>query len=150
MAITCLEDQLRRDEEERQFAYDDANGKTLVKGMTLEANLTIGVGRNLSAKGLSQKERDLLLANDKADAEADLEQHFPWALQLDEVRKGALLNMIFNMGAGGLAGFHDFLAKMQAGDFRAAAGAMLDSLWARQVGPRATRLSLQIESGFWQ
>ncbi len=154
MNITCLEDQLRRDEEERQFAYDDANGKTLVKGMTLEANLTIGVGRNLSAKGLSQKERDFLLANDKADAIADLEQHFPWAMQLDEVRKGALLNMIFNMGAGGLAGFHNFLAKMQAGmqtgDFRPAAGAMLDSLWARQVGPRATRLSIQIESGHWQ
>lgn len=32
MPITCLEDQLRRDEEERQMAYDDATGKTLSKG----------------------------------------------------------------------------------------------------------------------
>ena len=36
--ITCLEDQLRRDESERQYAYDDANGKTLVRGTQLRGN----------------------------------------------------------------------------------------------------------------
>ena len=150
MPITCLEDQLRRDEEECQFAYDDATGKTLTKDVALQGNLTIAVGRNLSAKGLSKKERDFLLANDVQEATVALEANFPWAMELDDARKGALLNMTFNMGVRGLAEFKDFLAKMQAKDFRAAAGAMLDSLWAKQVGPRATRLSMQIESGFWQ
>jgi lysozyme len=150
MPINCLEDQLRRDESERQYAYDDANGKTLAKGGTLQANLTIGVGRNLSAKGISQKERDFLLANDVEDATVALEAAFPWAMELDDVRKGALLNMVFNMGVRGLSGFHDFLAKMQAKDFAGAKDAMLDSLWAKQVGPRASRLAVQIETGQWQ
>jgi lysozyme len=137
--ISNLKDQLVRDEELRLKPYTDSVGK-----------LTIGVGRNLSDKGISFQEAQLLLANDIADATADLQAKLPWTAALDDVRKGALLNMAFNMGLGGLLEFHDFLAKMQAGNFSGAAGAMLDSLWARQVGPRATRLSIQIQTGVWQ
>jgi lysozyme len=137
MPIASLEDQLRRDEGQRLQVYTDTVGK-----------LTIGVGRNLSDVGVSLDEADLMLANDiKA---ATLEANFPWTTGLDPVRKGAMLNMTFNMGVRGLAQFHDFLQKMEVGNFSAAAGAMLDSLWARQVGARAQRLSIQIESGFWQ
>jgi lysozyme len=137
--IASLKDQLVRDEELRLKPYTDSVGK-----------LTIGVGRNLTDKGISVQEAQGLLANDIADATADLQAKLPWTATLDDVRKGALLNMTFNMGIGGLLEFHDFLARMQRGDFSGAAGAMLDSLWARQVGPRATRLSIQIQSGVWQ
>lgn len=150
MAITCLEDQLRRDENERQYAYDDANGKTVIKGTTLQGNLTIGVGRNLSAKGLSQKEREFLLANDIADATAAIDAAFPWTADLGEVRKGVVLNMAFNMGVRGVDAFHVFLAQLRAGDFSGAEASMLDSLWAKQIGLRAQRLALQIGTGFWQ
>lgn len=112
--------------------------------------LTIGVGRNLDDVGISLEEADLLLANDIKAATVALEANFPWTMDLDDVRKGAMLNMTFNMGIRGLSGFKDFLAKMEAKDFRGAAGAMLDSLWAKQVGARATRLSIQIEGGYWQ
>ena len=137
--IASLKDQLVRDEELRLKPYTDSVGK-----------LTIGVGRNLTDKGISVQEAQGLLANDIADATADLQAKLPWTATLDDVRKGALLNMTFNMGIGGLLEFHDFLARMQRGDFSGAAGAMLDSLWARQVGPRATRLSMQIQTGVWQ
>lgn len=137
--IASLKDQLLRDEELRLKPYTDSMGK-----------LTIGVGRNLSGKGISLQEAQMLLANDIAAATADLQAALPWTADLDEVRKGALLNMTFNLGIGGLAEFRDFLGKMQAGNFAAAAGAMLDSLWARQVGARATRLSVQIQTGTWQ
>ena len=137
--IASLKDQLVRDEELRLNPYTDSVGK-----------LTIGVGRNLTDKGISVQEAQGLLANDIADATAELQAKLPWTATLDDVRKGALLNMTFNMGIGGLLEFHDFLARMQRGDFSGAAGAMLDSLWARQVGPRATRLSIQIQSGVWQ
>ena len=150
MPITCLEDQLRRDEADRQFAYDDADGATLLKGATLKGNLTIGVGRNLTAKGISEVERKFLLDNDIAEATAALEAAFPWVADLDDVRRGALLNMTFNEGIAHLAGFHIAMAKMQVKDFPGAAAAFLDSLWAKQVGPRASRLCVQIESGFWQ
>lgn len=132
-------DQLRRDEGLILHPYRDSVGK-----------ITIGIGRNLDDVGISEKEADFLLANDVNSATVALEANFPWTMGLDDARKGALVNMTFNMGIRGLSEFRDFLAKMQAGDFRAAAGAMLDSLWARQVGPRATRLSIQIESGAWQ
>jgi lysozyme len=148
--ISNLEDQLRRDESERQFAYDDANGKTIVKGTTLQANLTIGVGRNLSAKGVSQKERDFLLANDIQDATIALEANWPWALQLDDVRKGAMLNLVFNMGAHALAGFTHFLAAMQSGDWLTARAQLLMSAADHEEPERIGRLGLQIETGFWQ
>lgn len=112
--------------------------------------ITIGVGRNLDDVGLSQTEIDLLLQNDINAAIAELEATFPWTSDLDDARRGAMLNMTFNMGIHGLAGFRDFLTKMQAGDWSASAGAMLDSKWAQQVGPRAQRLSIQIETGIWQ
>ena len=137
--ITNLKDQLVRDEELRLKPYTDSVGK-----------LTIGIGRNLTDKGISFQEAQGLLANDIADATADLEAKLPWTATLDDVRKGALLNMAFNLGIGGLLEFHDFRARMQRGDFSGAAGAMLDSLWARQVGARATRLSMQIQTGTWQ
>ena len=137
--IASLKDQLVRDEELRLKPYTDSVGK-----------LTIGVGRNLTDKGISVQEAQGLLANDIADATAELQAKLPWTATLDDVRKCAMLNMTFNMGIGGLLEFHDFLARMQRGDFSGAAGAMLDSLWARQVGPRATRLSMQIQTGVWQ
>src|SRR5258708_976756 len=130
MPITCIADQLRRDEALHLRPYKDSVGK-----------LTIGVGRNLDDVGISEQEADVLLANDIKAATLALEATFPWTMDLDETRKGALVNMAFNMGIRGLAQFKDFLAKMQTKDFRAAAGAMLDSLWAKQVGARATRLS---------
>jgi GH24 family phage-related lysozyme (muramidase) len=150
MPITNLQDQLRRDESERQFAYDDANGKTLVKGTTLQANLTIGVGRNLSAKGISQKERDFLLDNDIADATVALEANWPWAMQLDDARKGAMLNLVFNMGSHALSGFVHFLAAMQAGDWATAKAELLSSAADHEEPERIARLALQIETGFWQ
>ncbi len=137
--IASLKDQLIRDEELRLKPYTDSVGK-----------ITIGVGRNLTDDGISFAEAQLLLSNDIATATADLQSRLPWTAALDPVRQGALLNMTFNLGIGGLLEFRDFLAKMQVGNYAAAAGAMLDSLWARQVGARATRLSTQIQTGEWQ
>jgi len=134
-----LVEQLVRDEELRLKPYRDSVGK-----------LTIGVGRNLDDVGVTQAEALALLANDIQNARSHLEQYLPWAGGLDEVREAALVNMCFNMGIGALMNFHKFLAALQAGDYKTAAAEMLDSLWAKQVGIRAQRLALQIETGFWQ
>lgn len=137
--ITNLNDQLVRDEALRLKPYKDSVGK-----------ITIGVGRNLTDVGISISEAYTLLQNDIGNAAAALASTFPWTNDLDDVRKAALQNMVFNMGIAGLAGFRDFLAKMQAHDFAGAAAAMLESRWATQVGDRADRLSKQIETGAWQ
>ena len=114
------------------------------------SKITIGVGRNLSDNGISEAEAMSLLANDIAIAVNSLQTTFPWTSGLDDVRKAALVNMTFNLGIGGLAGFRKFLAAMQAGDWTTAKTDMLQSKWAEQVGARAQRLALQIELGEWQ
>lgn len=134
-----LVEQLVRDERLELKPYRDSVGK-----------LTIGVGRNLDDVGISRAEAMSLLANDIANAKAQLEQHLPWTGGLDEVRESALVNMTFNMGIGALMNFRKFLAALEAGDYKTAAAEMLDSLWSKQVGDRAQRLAMQIETGFWQ
>jgi len=133
-----LEEQLIRDEAVRLKPYRDSVGK-----------LTIGVGRNLDDVGISHDEAMTLLANDIDHASAQLRSKLPWTISLDEVRQAALINMAFNMGIGGLLGFRKFLAALEAGDYKTAAEEMMSSLWYKQVGDRAHRLSVQIETGEW-
>jgi lysozyme len=134
-----LHDQLLRDEGLRLFPYIDMRGK-----------LTIGVGRNLSDDGISQDEAMALLTNDIAAATKSLETTLPWAMALDPVRLDALINMTFNIGIGGLCEFRHMLAAVQAGDWVEARNQMLDSAWANQVGSRAQRLAIQMETGVAQ
>lgn len=138
-AISSLADQLRRDEGFRAHPYRDSVGK-----------VTVGYGRNLDDVGLSEAEADFLLSSDIEAATMRLESTFPWTMGLDEVRKSVLLNMTFNMGIAGLAQFRQMLEAVKTGDYAGAAREMLDSKWAQQVGSRAQRLSIQMESGVWQ
>jgi lysozyme len=121
---------LIRDEGLRLKPYVDTRGK-----------LTIGIGRNLSDRGIARDEAMMLARNDIATAAADLDCHAPWWTSLSEPRRRALLNMTFNMGWPRLSGFAAMLGALEAGDCDAAADAALDSAWARQVGARALRVS---------
>lgn len=132
-------EQLRRDEGTRRFPYTDTVGK-----------ITIGTGRNLTDTGLRDVEIDFLLKNDVDDATTRLEKTYSWFSTLDPVRQGVLINMAFNLGMGGLASFPRMLDLVRVGDYAGAAAEMLDSLWARQVGQRAQRLSRQMSTGVWQ
>lgn len=134
-----LKEQLIRDEGIRLKPYRDTVGK-----------LTIGIGRNLDDVGISQAEAEFLLDNDIDNATAKLLKSLPWAVGLDPVRFSAMVNMAFNMGIWGLLGFKNFLAALQAGDYKSAREHMLESKWATQVGPRAQRLAIQIETGVVQ
>ena len=149
--ITNLTEQLIRDEELRLFVYDDATGAPIRPGTVVKGNPTIGIGRSLNIDGLSKEEACYLLANDVARVMRELEENFPWAMGLDEARRGVLLNMMFQMGAHGLADFHDFLGALIKKLYDAAATFMLNSTWAKSESPaRAQRLAQQIRSGIWQ
>jgi lysozyme len=143
MPITNLKDQLRRDENSRASVYPDSLGFW-----------TIGIGICVDSRkncGLFPEEIDFIFENRVKKNEAALSAEFPWTDALDEVRRGALLNMVFEMGLRGLGDFHQFLAALEAKNYSAAAVAMLDSLWARSQSPaRAQRLSQQILTGVWQ
>lgn len=133
--------QLRLHEGERRKPYRDTVGK-----------LTIGIGRNLDDKGLRRDEIEYLLANDIADARADLDRYLPWWRGLDPVRQRVLIDMVFNMGAGspgkgGLLSFVNTLSEIRRGNYGIAADMMLASKWAQQVGGRAVRLATMMRTG---
>jgi len=103
--------------------------------------LTIGVGRNLTARGLSEAEIDLLFANDLVMAKAALAVFLPgWSAPSPAVR-AALLSMAFNLGQPRLMGFSRMRAALLAGDYDAAADEALASKWARQTGRRAGEIA---------
>jgi lysozyme len=112
--------------------------------------LTIGVGRNLRDVGISEDEATYLLDNDLDRATIGVLNAFPWVLDLSDVRKAVLVNMCFNLGIGGLAGFVRTLESIEDGNYGLAAEQMLESKWARQVGARAIELSEQMRLGEWQ
>jgi len=110
--------------------------------------LTIGVGRNLEDRGITQKEAFVLFENDILRCEKELLAEIPEVYPgLNETRKSVLLNMCFNLGITGLLGFKNTLAFMGAGDFERAANGMLASKWAKQVGRRAIELSELMRKG---
>ncbi|MFA6125082.1 MAG: glycoside hydrolase family protein [Sphingomonas sp.] len=153
----------------REIARDE--GDRLRVYRCTEGKLSVGKGRNLDDVGISQEETralgitvasiikngitqaqsDALFANDIARSEADLDRRLPWWRTLDPVRQRVLLNMCFNMGIGdgvsGLTGFRNTLELVRTGRYEAAAAAMAQSKWHRQVGARALRLEAMMKTG---
>jgi lysozyme len=134
--VSDIISELARDEGVRLKPYRDSVGK-----------LTIGIGRNLDDVGISRPEADYLLANDLVRTEADLDHLIPWWRTLDPVRQRVVLNMAFNMGAYEVSHWPNWLGDVKAGQFDTASSSMLNTLWARQVGPRSTRLAAMMRTG---
>jgi len=130
-----LRDQLVRHEGVRLKPYTDTVGK-----------LTVGVGRNLTDKGISREEAYLLLDNDILEAQTAVIKALPWAVELDRPRFEILVNMAFNLGIAGLLKFERFLAAVQEGSWELAAVEMLNSKWAKQVGHRADELAVMMRT----
>ncbi|MDC3229594.1 lysozyme [bacterium] len=110
---------------------------------------TIGVGRNISKSGLglSDDEVDYLLENDIVRVIKELSSEYPWFRGLDDVRKDAIIDISFNLGATRLRGFRRALAAMDAADYKTASLEFLDSKWSRDVKGRSTELAYMIEMG---
>ena len=108
--------------------------------------LTIGVGRNIEDRGITEAEAEFLLNNDIDICLAELENNLPWFYQLHETAQMVLVDMCFNMGMPRLMQFKKTLNYLADKDYASAAFEMLDSRWARQVGSRAKFLSYQLKS----
>jgi lysozyme len=110
---------------------------------------TIGVGRNISANGLglSEDEVDYLLQNDIERVIKELSTEYRWFNSLDDVRKDAMIDISFNLGATRLRGFKRALAAMEVADYKLAAKEFLDSKWSQEVKGRSHELASMIETG---
>ena len=109
---------------------------------------TIGVGRNISKSGmgLSDDEVDYLLENDIVRVIKELSSEYPWFKDLDDVRKDAMIDISFNLGATRLRGFKRASAAMEVADYKLAAKEFLDSKWSRDVKGRSHELASMIET----
>lgn len=120
----------------KNFPYTDTTG-----------NLSIGVGRCLTTRGISTTEALTLLDDDIMYFAAKLSHLLPFFDTLHENRQIALVDMCFNLGINGFLQFQDMLNALNRGDNLAASQAMIDSKWAHQVGQRALDLSYIIKTG---
>jgi lysozyme len=130
----------------------------LHEGCTLVAirdtkGFSIGYGHDGAQEGdtCTQDEADAWFDADIATARlgaiAALGAAF-WAL-LDPVRRAALVDLAYEMGAAGLRGFHVMLACIRSSQWDAAAEAGLNSDWAKEVPTRAAMDMNILSSGQW-
>lgn len=128
---------------------------------------TIGVGRNLQDRGITDGELSFmnklrpevydvgiteanarfLLSNDIDIVEKELLDAHPCIDRLDDVRIRVVLDMAFNMGIPRLRKFKNMWAGIHDGDYVRAALEMIDSRWAKQTKSRAIRLSDAMKTG---
>ena len=158
-----LEDQLILHEGLRLDVYKCPAGKW-----------TVGVGRNLEAKGLTKEEKErilgvsglsklevidvllergiskeealFLLAGDIEQCKSDLSR-YDWYTKLDPVRQKVLIDMRLNLGMAGLLGFRRMITALAGQDYEVAAREMQDSQWYHQVGNRSKRLIRMMATG---
>lgn len=133
-----LKKQLEQDELRSNKIYMDTVGK--VSG---------GIGRNLTDRGFSDDEIDLMYANDIKIAENDAKSLVPGFDRLDDVRQEVIVNCAFNLGYTRLSGFRKFLAAINSSDFDEAADELKDSKWYGQVKGRGERLVKAMRTGSW-
>lgn len=118
------------------------------EGLKLEAyvdttgNLTIGWGRNLK-DGIRADEAELMFQNDLKQALNELLDQ-SWFPSLPTNVKNALINMNFNLGIEKLLEFKDMIEALKSKNYRAAAQAALDSLWAKELPKRAKEVAVMI------
>lgn len=134
-----LRSELKRDEGLRLRSYRDTVGKW-----------TIGYGHLLGdterMTQITLREAEALLEVDIDDAIEIMRVYVNIALNDDDVRTRALVNMAFNLG-NRLGTFVNTLAAINRRDWEKAADGMLASKWARQVGRRAVDLAHMIRTG---
>jgi len=70
-----------------------------------------------------------------------------WGIELNPVRRGIIVNMLFNMGMTRVSKFQNMLTALLSKNYDKAADEMLNSRWATQVGKRADELANKMREG---
>jgi len=132
--IGILTDELKRDEGFMGCAYRCTADK-----------ITVGYGHNIQDNPIPEYIAEKLLQYDIGAAINDCERLY-WFYDLSDVRKRVIINMVFNLGANGVAKFENMIDAINQGDYKKAANEMRNSRWYRQVTARAERLAVMMET----
>ena len=71
-------------------------------------------------------------------------------LDLDEVRRSAVVDLIYNLGPAGFNKFQETQAMLRMKDYHAAATLLEQSRWYKQVGRRGPAICELIRTGKWE
>ncbi len=124
---------------DRFFPYIDTAGK-----------ITIGYGRNLSAKGLSALQVNMNFTEDIADAIDAVRHNCSCYDQLSRPRQLVLISLAFNLGQEGLGKFVKFLGALHLGKYDDAANELLNSKAAKDDPHRYNPLAFMMRSNLSQ
>ena len=108
--------------------------------------LTIGVGRNLDDRGISQATATQMLEEDIDIVLDELKRALPFWEKLKWNYKEALVDLAFNMGVPRLMMFKRMLAAIEADEPEKAAEELLESRYASQVGKRAHNIAALLQA----
>ncbi|WPJ21201.1 endolysin [Klebsiella phage KP17] len=115
------------------------------------SNLDKLVGRSTGGQ-ITQAEAEVIFAKDVEKAIKGIVANAtlsPVYNILDDVRRAALINMVFQMGVGGVAGFPASMKLLLAKKWDAAAKELANSRWYRQTPNRARRVIETMRTGTW-
>jgi lysozyme len=114
-----------------------------------DGKVTIGYGRNLTSNGITDEEAAILLEHDVLNSIFEL-LAYDWFNQLDIVRKGVLIELHYNIGLPSVLGFLRMIAALEKKDYQSASEELLDSKWAKDVGPsRSKNMALRLLNGHY-
>jgi len=99
--------------------------------------LSLGVGRNLDANGISKEEALYLLDNDIELVIHKLDKHWKVWRSFPTAAQYVCIDLVFNMGINAWMSFRKTRAYMELGQWEEASKELLNSKYASQVGRRA-------------
>ena len=140
---------IERHEGRRNKVYKDSLGIPTIgigynlRNATAKQDLA-KVGANLKevlrGKELSEDQVNELFRMSLDRSLKDAKSYYPEFDKLADAAKGVLVDMSFNLGLTKLKGFKDLKSALGRGNYNAAADAMIDSAWYKQVKTRGVRL----------
>lgn len=133
-----LEDRIIRHEGFCNFPKYDAKGFYVIG---FGHDITKDQAENTYVHGVNRQEALDLLEEDITRCKEESGKAFPWLLGLSEERQSVIIEMVFQMGIGGVEAFHKMIAAIRIGDFATAAKEMLESQWHQQTPSRAEELA---------
>lgn len=160
-----LSEMLKFDEGSKLSVYWDTEGyptigigHLIMKKRTrdmgeINRELSKHVGRIISNGSITDSEQLSLFDKDLTTVRHSMSRYDGlWStyVGLDDVRKTALENMVFQMGAAGVNGFPSMLKALRNKDWKGAKAQGLSSAWARQTPNRARRVTDVLESGTYK
>ena len=102
--------------------------------------LTIGFGRNIEERGISEDEAEFLLHNDVQECIRFLKKAFYKFDSFLQIRQIALIDMSYNLGFAGFLKFKKMVAAIYKEDWEEVAAQAKDSKWYDQVGDRGKKI----------